>query len=86
MTAVYYEIRIAGLLPTGALRGFEQLAAAQPTETVVIGPLPDRAALNGLLARLEAAGVEIARLRKLERRMRAGEASSMRLRGRADPS
>ena len=86
MAAVYYEIRIAGLVPAGALRGFEQLAAAQPTETVVIGPLPDRAALNGLLARLEAAGVQLARLRKLERRVRAGEASSMRLRCPADPS
>ena len=84
MTAVYYEIRIAGLVPTGALRGFEQLAAAQPTETVVSGPLPDRAALNGLLARLEASGVQIARLRKLERPVPAGEASSMRLHCPAD--
>ena len=80
MTAVYYEIRIAGHLPAGALRGFEQLTTAQPTETVVSGPLPDRAALNGLLARLEASGVQVARLRKLKRRVRAGEASSMRLR------
>ena len=86
MTAVYYEIRVAGIVPADALCGFEQLAAAQPTESVVFGPFADRAALNGLLARLEAAGVEIARLRKLERRMQAGEASSMRLRGRTDPS
>ena len=72
MTAVYYEIRIAGLLPTGPLRGFEQLAAVRPTETVVCGPLPDRAALNGLLARLEASGVQLVRLRKLEGRVRSG--------------
>ena len=84
MAAVYYEIRIAGLVPADALRGFEQLAAAQPTETVVSGPLPDRAALNGLLARLEASGVQLARLRKLERPVPAGEASSMRLRCPAD--
>jgi hypothetical protein len=72
MTAVYYEIRIAGRAPAGALCGFEQLAAAQPAETVVLGPLPDRAALNGLLARLEASGVQLVRLRKLERRICAG--------------
>jgi hypothetical protein len=72
VTAVHYEIRIAGLVPTGALVGFEQLAATQPTETVVFGPLPDRAALNGLLARLEASGIQLVRVRKLERRMRAG--------------
>jgi hypothetical protein len=40
---IYYEIRIAGLVPAGALRGFGQLAAEQPTETMVrarflIGP------------------------------------------------
>lgn len=63
MMAVYYEIRIAGLVPAGALRGFEQLAAEQPTETMVRGPLPDQAALHGLLARLESSGVQLTGLR-----------------------
>lgn len=62
--AIYYEIRIAGRLPPGALRGFEQLAAEQPTETVLRGPLPDRAALHGLLARLESSGVQLIGLRR----------------------
>jgi hypothetical protein len=66
MTAIYYEIRIAGLVPPDALRGFEQLAATQPAETVLRGSLPDRAALNGLLARLEWSDVQLMRLRKLE--------------------
>lgn len=61
---VYYEIRIAGLVPAGALRGFEQLAADVPTETMVRGRLPDQAALNGLLARLESSGVQLTRLRR----------------------
>ena len=61
---IYYEIRIAGVVPAGALHGFEQLAADQPTETMVRGPLPDEAALNGLLARLESSGIQLMRLRR----------------------
>ena len=61
---IYYEIRIAGLVPPGALAGFEQFAADQPTETMVRGPLPDQAALHGLLARLESSGVQLTRLRR----------------------
>ena len=66
--AIYYEIRIAGLVPPGALRGFEQLAAEQPAETVVRGPLPDQAALHGLLARLESSGVQLMGLRRQKNR------------------
>jgi hypothetical protein len=69
---IYYEIRIAGVVPPGALRGFEQLAADQPTETMVRGPLPDQAALNGLVARLESAGIELTRLRRRDYRVRPG--------------
>lgn len=61
---IYYEIRVAGVIPPDALRGFEQLAADQPTETMVRGPLPDQAALNGLLARLESSGIQLMRLRR----------------------
>ena len=68
--AIYYEIRIAGDVPPGALRGFEQLAAEQPVDTMVRGPLPDQAALQGLLARLEAAGVQLLGLRKQKQRPR----------------
>jgi hypothetical protein len=61
---IYYEIRVAGPVPPGALLGFEQLAAVQPTETVVRGPLPDQAALNGLLVRLESSGFQVIGLRR----------------------
>lgn len=61
---IYYEIRISGVVPPDALRGFEQLAAEQPTETVVRGPIPDHAALHGLLARLESSGVQLMGLRR----------------------
>jgi hypothetical protein len=64
---IYYEIRIAGVVPPGALCGFEQLAADQPTETtetMVRGQLPDQAALNGVLARLESSGIQLLGLRR----------------------
>jgi len=61
---IYYEIRIAGLVPPAALCGFEQLTVEQPTETMVRGPLPDQAAVHGLLARLESSGVQLMRLRR----------------------
>lgn len=64
--AIYYEIRIAGVVPAGALRGYEQLAVDQPAETMVRGPLPDQAALSALLARLESSGIQIMRLRRQE--------------------
>jgi hypothetical protein len=67
--AIYYEIRIAGVVPAGALRGFEQLAADQSTETVVRGPLPDQAALNGLLARLESSGIQLVGMRRQKYRL-----------------
>jgi len=62
--AIYYEIRIAGVVPAGALHGFEQLAVDQPTETMVRGTLPDQAALNALLAKFESSGIQIMRLRR----------------------
>jgi hypothetical protein len=62
--AIYYEIRIAGVVPDEALRGFEQLAVDQPAEIMVRGALPDQAALNGLVARLESSGILLIRLRR----------------------
>jgi len=65
----YYEIRIAGVLPPEALLDFERLTASvEPIETVVHGPLRDKAALNGLLARLDAFGVEVLEVRRLHER------------------
>jgi hypothetical protein len=61
-----YEIRITGILPPEALLDFEDLTASvEPVETVVQGPLPDQAALNGLLARLETLGVQVLEIRRL---------------------
>jgi hypothetical protein len=65
----YYEIRIVGVLPPEALLDFERLSASvEPVETVLHGPLRDQAALHGLLARLQAFGVQVMEVRRLHDR------------------
>ena len=72
VSSSYYEIRIAGVLPPEALLDFDRLTASvEPVETVVHGPIRDQAALQGLLARLEAFGIQVLEIRRL----RAGDAS-----------
>jgi len=62
----YYEIRVWGVLPPEALLDFDRLTASvEPVETVLHGPIKDQAALNGLLARLEAFGVQVLEIRRL---------------------
>jgi hypothetical protein len=62
----YYEIRVSGVLPPEALLDFDRLTASvEPVETIVHGPIQDQAALNGLLARLEAFGVQVLEIRRL---------------------
>ena len=74
----YYEIRVSGVLPPEALLDFDRLTASvEPVETVVHGALQDQAALNGLLARLEAFGVQVIEVRRLhEKDQAAGEGRS----------
>jgi hypothetical protein len=70
VSSSYYEIRVAGVLPSEALLDFDRLTATvEPVETVVHGPLRDQAALQGFLARLEAFGIQLLEVR----RFRAGE-------------
>ena len=65
MSSSHYEIRIAGLLPSEALLDFDRFTASvQPVNTVVYGPLRDQAALQGLLARLEAFGIQLLEVRQ----------------------
>jgi hypothetical protein len=61
----YYEIRVRGLLGTALLGAFPHLhARADGTQTVLTGPLADQSALYGLLAQLEALGLELLELRR----------------------
>jgi epsilon-lactone hydrolase len=62
---VCYEIRVCGLLGGTLLGAFPGLRArADGTDTVLTGPLPDRAALHGVLAEIEALGLELLELRR----------------------
>jgi hypothetical protein len=65
VSSSYYEIRIAGVLPSEALLDSDRLTVSvEPVETVVYGPLQDQAALQGLLARLEAFGIQLLEVRR----------------------
>jgi hypothetical protein len=62
---VWYEIRVRGRLGGMLLDSFPDLSAqADGTETVLTGPLVDQAALYGVLAQLEALGLELLELRR----------------------
>jgi hypothetical protein len=66
MTSAYYEIRVAGALPSEILLDFERLTADPvPVETVLHGPLPSQAALAALLSRLEEFGADVIEIRRL---------------------
>jgi hypothetical protein len=62
---VWYEIRVRGRLDGMLLDAFPDLSAqADGTETVLTGPLVDQAALYGVLAQLEALGLELLELHR----------------------
>jgi hypothetical protein len=74
VSSSYYEIRITGVLPSEALLDFDRLTVSvEPVETVVHGLLQDQAALQGLLARLEAFGIQLLEVRRLRTRQAARE-------------
>ena len=62
---VCYEIRVRGQLGGTLLGAFPDLhAQVHGTETVLTGPLADQAALYGLLAQIEALGLELLEVRR----------------------
>lgn len=66
MASAYYEILVAGTLPSEVLLDFERLTAELASvETVLHGPLPSQAALAALLARLEEFGADVIEIRRL---------------------
>ena len=65
--SVCYEIRVRGVLGSLLLGAFPDLRAqAHGTETVLTGPLADQAALYGLLAQLDALGLELLEVRRTD--------------------
>jgi hypothetical protein len=62
---VQYEIVVRGLLSETLLAAFPRLRAeAQEPETVLAGTLADQAALYGVLAQIEALGLELIEVRR----------------------
>jgi hypothetical protein len=64
---VWYEIRVRGLLGKtllGAFPGMRARADENEKETVLCGPVADQAALYGVLAEIEALGLELLDLRR----------------------
>jgi len=61
-----YEIRVRGRLGWKMLRAFPAMAAApRGKDTLLTGCLEDQAAVYGVIARLEALGLELLELRRL---------------------
>jgi epsilon-lactone hydrolase len=61
-----YSIRINGHLGPTLLAAFPAMASQQQgAETVLTGLLPDRSALYGILAEIEALGLDLLELRKV---------------------
>ena len=61
-----YEIRIRGHLGAKMLRAFPALTArTQDGDTLLTGCLQDQAAMYGVIARLEALGLELLEVRRL---------------------
>jgi hypothetical protein len=60
----WYEIRVRGVLSDTLLEAFPGLRArTEKGETVLSGELSDRAALHGVLAEVEALGLELLEVR-----------------------
>jgi hypothetical protein len=61
-----YEIRVRGKLGAAMLRAFPALQAQmRDGDTLLRGALPDQSALYGVLAQIEALGLELLELRRL---------------------
>ncbi len=68
-----YSIRVRGVLTDVFLGAFPQLQTTTVDgETVLVGDLPDQAALHGLLDVIESLGLELLELRQTGRRRPRG--------------
>jgi hypothetical protein len=65
VAAKWYEIRVRGQIPAEQLPEFENMTCLlEPAQTVLSGEVVDQAALQGMLARLQALGLELVEVRR----------------------
>jgi tetrahydromethanopterin S-methyltransferase subunit H len=65
-TSHLYTIRLEGHLGATALSAFPTMAAKEDgSDTVLTGPLEDRAAVFAAIAQIEALGLELEELRRI---------------------
>jgi hypothetical protein len=82
-----YRIRVRGHLGQTMRSAFPALQArASGGDTVLTGPLPDRAALHGVLAQIEALGLELLEVRRLPPARRPAPAAGRASAGPPHPS
>lgn len=63
--ATYYEIHVRGMLSDTLLMAFPGFQPrAQRGDTILVGALPDQAALHGTLEQIEALGLELLEIRR----------------------
>jgi hypothetical protein len=62
-----YQIRVRGHLGATALRAFPALRAETRGHDTLLGGVADQAALHGVLAQIEALGLELLEVRRLPR-------------------
>ena len=61
-----YAFRISGRVPPALTAALAPLKSVQTSaDTLLVGPVTDRAALHGYIAHLEALGLELVELRRL---------------------
>ena len=63
-----YEIRVRGVLDSGWSAWFDglELTSDQPGETRIAGPVPDQAALHGLLTKVRDLGLPLLSVRRID--------------------
>lgn len=67
MTGERYEIRVKGNVGEPLLDSFEGLdARVRPAETILRGEIIDQPALHGILDRIQALGLELIEVRRVE--------------------
>jgi hypothetical protein len=71
-----YTIRVKGRLGATALSAFPMMASQlKGGETVLTGSIEDRSALFGVLAQIEALGLDLVELRRIRARPKPSESS-----------